>query len=612
MIAVLAVIAAGLLLLGACGTVWPQVVAWGTAALCTAALVAAVLAIAVGGSASIVLPAGPPGGTMMITLDPLAAFFVLPLCLAGGAVALSLATPPLIPVFIGAMLLTLLAGDRTTIVLGLAATGAAGWGLVRHAGFGAVAALAPVAVLLGLAVLAPGPGFDAMRAAPPDGWRAAAVLVLTVLGMAPMMALAPLHRWWTPVHDTAPAAVAALLTAGMVPVGAYVLIRTLLDLSGAATPAWWGAPLLAMGAATAVLGSVRANQAPAMAGILAGTAMQNAGFVAIGLGVALAARGADLPALASLAVGGAMLHALNQGLAQTLAILCADAARQTAATGVLDRLGGLARSMPVSASCLMVAAAALAQLPLTAGFAGFWLLLQTVIGAPRIGGLGLQLGFAVVAAAMALAAALSAAAMLRLAGIGFLGRPRTPRAAAAEDPPWQTRTVLCTLAGLCTLLGLLPGIVLAMTAAARRGLSAAALREPADWAGLDVAPDLPGYLPLGLILLLGVVALAGWLLARRFMPPLVAPAWDGGLNPPPPWLPFGDPATQADAAALEVPVMAMLGGQRWWRDPAGAWITRAAAWFSRPALVVRTRWAIALLLALAVAAMTGAAWLDGA
>ena len=86
-------------------------------------------------------------------------------------------------------------------------------------------------------MLSPTTGFDAMRAAPPDGWRATAALALTLLGAGPAIGLAPLHRWIVPAHDAATGPVAALLSGGMARVGVYVVIRILMDLCGKATPA---------------------------------------------------------------------------------------------------------------------------------------------------------------------------------------------------------------------------------------------------------------------------------------------------------------------------------------------------------------------------------------
>ncbi|MGI4953408.1 MAG: proton-conducting transporter membrane subunit [Janthinobacterium lividum] len=617
MLTALAVIAAMLLALGLAPYVWQgarrfDILGLTAGGLCGIALLLALAALVTGDRSMLTLPIGLPGSGMVLVLDPLAAFFLLPVCVSGIAAGICAGRmPPLLPVFVGAMMLTLLAGDPAALVLGFLVMGAAGWGLVGGAGLACMAATGPVCALAALAML-PGPGFDAMRAAPPEGWRAAAVLVLTLLGAGPAIGLVPLHRWLPPAYATASGPVAALLAGGMARVGVYVLIRIVLDLCGPATPGWWCAPLLALGLASAILGAMRANQAPTLQGVLAGLAMQNAGFIAAALGVALVARGADLPLLASLALGGAMLHALNHGVVQVLAILCADVAGHSAATGTLDRLGGLARAMPRTTACLLVAVASFAMVPLSAGFAGFWVLLQTVIAAPRIGGLGLQLALTLVMGGMGLAAALGAAAVVRMIGIGFLGRPRSPRTAAAEDPSGLVQWTLYGLAGVSIVLGLVPGMALALTNGARQALSAAGLRQRTDWTGIDAVADIPGYLPLGVAGLLAVAGLGLWLVIRRLPAPRTTAAWDGGFAASPPWLPFGDPATQYGAASLNAPVIEVMGGARWWSDPMAPWLTRTAAWFARPALAPRSRLALAVLLAVALAALAGAAWLEGA
>ena len=161
-------------------------------------------------------------------------------------------------------------------------------------------------------------------------------------------------------------------------------------------------------------------------------------------------------------------------------------------------------------------------------------------------------------------------------------------------------------------MGLLPGIALALTGGARQALSAAGLPERMDWSGIEAVTDLPGYLPLGVALMLALAGLGLWLLARRLPGPRIVAPWDGGFAAPPPWLPFGDPATQYMAASLEAPVLDVLGGPRWWADPLAPWLARAGAWFGRTAPPSRPRLAIAVLLALALAGLAGAAWLEGA
>ena len=92
---------------------------------------------------------------------------------------------------------------------------------------------------------------------------------------------------------------------------------------GPAQPFWLGAPLIALGAASAVIGALRANLEDDTKTLLACSTIENVGLIAIGFGLALAFRGADLPALAALAAGAALLHALNHAVFKTLLFLAA-------------------------------------------------------------------------------------------------------------------------------------------------------------------------------------------------------------------------------------------------------------------------------------------------
>jgi hypothetical protein len=217
--------------------------------------------------------------------------------------------------------------------------------------------------------------------------------------------------------------------------------------------------------------------------------------------------------------------------------------------------------MPVTTACMLAGAASLAALPPSSGFAGVWTLFQAVLGGPRIGGLGLQTLVCVVAALMALAVALAAAAAVRLVGVVFLGRPRLPRTSAAEEAGRPTRMALIGLAGVSALVGLFPGAILALAGPALRRLVTADLTGRAGL--LSVAPhaDLPGYLPVGVALVLGLSAGLVLLLVRLRATPghRVGPAWDCGFGAPPVWLPFGDPLTQYGGGSFAQPLLRALG-----------------------------------------------------
>jgi hydrogenase-4 component B len=589
---VLALVVAALFVLGLLAAVAPKaanaMIMAATIALSAAGGIAAFVALATdAGAKTVVLPIGLPGIPMLVTSDALSCVFLVLLFVSATACSIyamdaheaeDTRALPFFPVFIGAMALTLLAGDGFTLVFGFEAMSLASWAtvLARHeepassdaallyagiAAFGA-ACLIPALVLLSPASGSSGLSFAAMRAGiPPDGWRATLVLVLVLLGAGSKAGLAPLHVWLPLAHPAAPSHLSALMSGAMTKVALYVIIRLLFDLAGPAQPMWWGAPLIVMGLASAVLGALRANIEDDIKAVLAASTIENVGLIAVGIGVALIARAADQPILAALAMGGALLHAINHGVFKTLLFLCAGSAQHGGGSRAMDRLGGLIHRMPYTTACVLAGCLGLAALPPGSGFASEWMMFQAVLGAPRIGGLALQMLLVAAACLMAMAAALAAAAAVRLIGVVFLGRPRTPRAAAADEAEGPVLVALIGLAGLSLALGLLPGPVVRWLGPALRLTVGTAMNEQTGLAAIRPASGVAGYAApaiavlIGLALALALLALRRWAVAGHRQ----GPAWANGFAAAPAWLPFGDPLTQYGAASFSQPLRRALG-----------------------------------------------------
>ncbi len=534
------------------------------------------------------LPIGTAFGPMLVALDALSAWFLLLLGLAGACSALFALghsggghgdrAPARVlaayPLFLAGMTLTLIAADGFTLLLGFEAMSLASWVLVaagherpenRRAArlYLVFTALAACCLIPAIGLLA-GPGgdmaFAAMRAAPPEGVRAALVLLLVLAGAGAKAGLVPLHAWLPLAHPAAPSHVSALMSAAMTKVAVYVLARLLLDIGGPAQPLWWGVPLLALGAASAVLGALRANLEEDGKALLACSTIENVGLVVLALGLAACFRAADLGALAALAAAAALLHAMNHAMFKTLLFLGMGAVQHGAGSRQLDRLGGLIHAMPWTAALVLLGAAAAASLPPLSGFASEWLLLQALLAAWRVGDLAFQLLAVAVAAMAALAAALAAAAMVRLFGMIFLGRPRTPRAAGAAEAGGIARLALLLPAGLTVLLGLLPGPMLGLAGGALQILTGNDMEGRAGPGGIGVGDGAAAYAPLAVALLLALAGLAILWAVRARAPAGVArgPAWDCGFAQPPAHLPFDDPRTQPSAAGLGQPLRRML------------------------------------------------------
>ena len=614
----------------------PRLVHGGCLGACLALALLAVLALAAGGvTTPLALPFGPPWGRALLALDGLSAWFLLLLGITGAsasfyAMAHPAAQPaalPPYPLFLAGMALALVAADAFSLLFGFELMSLASWALVasdhaqaenRRAArlYLLMAALSAACLVPAFGLLAAEAGgfsFAALRAAPPTGWLASGVLVLGLLGAGGKAGLVPLHVWLPLAHPAAPSHVSALMSGAMTKVALYVLARLLLDLCGPAQPLWWGIPLLVLGAASAVLGALRANLEDDTKVLLACSTIENVGFITIGLGLALAFRGADLGPLAALALGAALLHALNHGVFKTLLFLVAGSVLARAGSRRIDRLGGLIHAMPVTACCALVGVGAAASLPPLSGFASEWLLVQALLAGWRTGDVTFQVLAAAGTALVAMAAALAAAAMVRLFGLVFLGRPRSPRGAGASEVGRLERWALLVPAGLTVLLGLLPGPLLMLAQPALAVLLGLGATAPADGFSLlgGSGEAVAWYMPLALLLVLAVagVALVFAIRARSPLETRRGPVWNGGFIDPPDHFPFGDPLSQPSAGGLAQPLRRMLGNSllaahetvdlprpgearaaqysAGFADPAFAWVLRPAAWL-RDAVATQT------------------------
>ena len=441
-------------------------------------------------------------------------------------------------VFVAGMVLALLAGDAFTLIFGFELMSAASWLLVLR-GDAKPATLYAGIAMFSAACLIPAVFLPASSLA----------FVLVLLGAGAKAGLAPLHSWLPRAHPAPPAGVSALMSGGMVKVSLYILIRYgFIEFDAAAQP-WWGSVLIVVGAASVLIGALRAMLEVEMKTMLACSTVEHVGLIAVGLGIALRAKAMGDFGLASLALQGALLCAVAHGLFKPMLFLGAGAVKKATGTTSLDWLGGLMRGMPRLGMLMLVGAAGMAALPLGPGFAPEFLLLHAVIMAAATGGILERIGFSALLAGLGMSAALALGAVVRLIGIGFLGRPRSLHAAAAEDAKRGTLAGMGLLAVLCLPVALLPGMVLE-------------LLEPVIQLLVPNSDPAPlSYAPLSLGVLLALAAGVAALGLRRFAVrgTREVPAWTGGFGRPPVWLPFGDPVTQPSATGFAEPIRRAIG-----------------------------------------------------
>ncbi|HET6224356.1 MAG TPA: hydrogenase 4 subunit B, partial [Dongiaceae bacterium] len=462
--------------------------------------------------ATVVLPLGLPWIGAHFRLDALSALFLAIVNIGGAAASLyglgygrhepaPFRVLPFFPAFLAGMNLVVLADDAFTFLLSWEFMSLASWALVMahhrvpdnvRAGYVylIMASLGTLALLLAFGLLAGPDGnyaFTAIRGGTAPPWIAALVLTLALIGAGSKAGLVPLHVWLPLAHPAAPSHVSALMSGVMTKVAIYGFIRIVFDLLG--PPAWWwGLVVLGVGGGTAALGVLYALMQTDLKRVLAYSTIENIGFIFVGLGLALAFQANDLLGAAALALVAALFHAFNHALFKSLLFFGAGAVLTATGERNMERLGGLIHRMPRTAIAFLIGCIAISALPPLNGFVSEWLTLQTILLSPQLPQWGLKLLVPAVGGLLALSAALAAACFVRAFGITFLGRPRSPAAAEAQEVDRWSLAAMFAFAGLCVVAGILPGPVIDGLAPAVQDLVGAAMPEQRAVAWLSIVP----------------------------------------------------------------------------------------------------------------------------
>jgi hydrogenase-4 component B len=521
-----------------------------------------------------------PFARLSLSIDPLAAWFLLVIAVVAVAAAIygpaylrshspdagparQAAQALSLNVFLGCMTFVVCAGDAMTFLLCWEGMTLASYVLVvsdDRDGENARAGLVYMAMAHGgtalllvtfLALVDRGGAFDlaALRTAASDldGTTRTTLFFLALAGFAAKAGVVPLHVWLPRAHPAAPSHVSALMSGVMLKVAIYGILRFAFDVLApvaAPLPLAWGWTVLLVGTASAVLGVLYALQQHDLKRLLAFHSVENVGIILIGAGLAMILWRREGPggAVATVALAAALLHTVNHAAFKGLLFLGAGSVLCRTHVRNMEELGGLARRMPWTAGLFLLGAIAISALPPLNGFVSEWLTFQALLGgAARFHGPA-GLGIVFSAAMLALTGGLAAACFAKAFGVTFLGRPRTSHAEHAAEAPPSMILAMAWLGAVCVILGVAPGSVMrlldAPTAAMLEGRGVSAVVTARGPLVLSTAPAPSGgdgtaiSMTLMAALLLALAGIA-WVLRRGFsrVPSRAAPTWTCGITP---------------------------------------------------------------------------------
>jgi hydrogenase-4 component B len=361
---------------------------------------------------------------------------------------------------------------------------------------------------------APDWSFAALRAGAPSLSPATrnAVFLLALVGFGSKAGLAPLHVWLPKAHPAAPSHVSALMSAVMVKLGIYGLLRVCLDILGGG-PAWWGMVLIVVGAGSALVGVLYALVDDDLKRLLAYSTVENVGLVCLGLGAGFLFHSLKLPGAATLAFAAALLHVVNHAAFKGTLFLAAGSVVHGTGSRDMNLMGGLIKRSPWTAASFLVGAMAISALPPLNGFVSEWLLFQSFLPGVTSARSSVSALLTLGVGALALAGGLAAATFTKAFGISFLAIPRSESAAQAHECGLAMRAGMGMAAICCPLLTLTTVPVLTTITGTLANLSGLQVIVVAFGSGgmLHTPNGMAAMSPVTIAGVLLLVVLAMWL-----------------------------------------------------------------------------------------------------
>lgn len=259
------------------------------------------------------------------------------------------------------------------------------------------------------------------------------LFLLFFLGFGIKAGFVPLHSWLPHAHPAAPSHVSGVMSGVMIKMGLYGILRVLTHAQSQFLEI--GFFILSMGVITALTGILYALFQKDVKKTLAYSSIENIGIIGIGIGFAWVGKGLGNELLMTLAMASALLHIFNHSLYKSLLFYTAGNIYYATHTRDLDRLGGLAKTMPVSAIFFMVGALAISALPPFNGFISEFLLYQGVFENITASAFDVSLINLAVLLSLVVIGGLSVFAFTKTFGIAFLGSRRTPTHHEAKEVP---------------------------------------------------------------------------------------------------------------------------------------------------------------------------------
>jgi formate hydrogenlyase subunit 3/multisubunit Na+/H+ antiporter MnhD subunit len=240
-----------------------------------------------------------------------------------------------------------------------------------------------------------------------------AIAAFVLIGVAALTKAGafPMHTWIPKAAESAPAETMAFIPASLDKLlGIYLFVRLCYSIFDIRSNLTVQLIFLTIGAVTVLAAVFMAIVQRDSMRLLSYHAVSQVGYMILGI-----ASGTVI------GIAGGFFHMMNHAIYKSTLFLTGGAVRRQTGESDLDKLGGLARAMPVTFFSFTIAALAISGVPPLNGFVSKWLVYQSFVELGRT-----QPFFLVFLVAGAFGSVLTLASFLKLTHSLFLGRQPKP------------------------------------------------------------------------------------------------------------------------------------------------------------------------------------------
>lgn len=283
----------------------------------------------------------------------------------------------------------------------------------------------------------------------------ATMIFLLFIGFGTKLGIIPFHVWMPDLYDSTPIHTIALLSTVCSSVAVVILLKS--------TFLWIGVPqssilplaIIALASGSAIWGAMESLIQTDPRRILAYSGMENMSMVMLCLASGMIFLKMDFDdGLFVIISVAAVLHTINHSFFKSLMLLCLGTVEENTGLRNMDKMGGLAKTLPILSVFALIGTAAMAALPPMNGFVSEWLMIKTVIDA-GVGESVINLVLPLIVTVLGICGMMAAVSYARLYGFMFLGRPRSEAVTKPKKTDAIALASLGVLSGACIILGIL-------------------------------------------------------------------------------------------------------------------------------------------------------------